>query len=107
MMAPTPIVALSWFAVSLQYRVDALRVCVLYQRPYPHRVKDIGVWNSVMKFINYAAVINIAGLMTDNFAISQYIPSVHAAVKDKGPVGQGFVFLILANIFVLFVNVFD
>lgn len=64
--APVTTVVMAYVAISVQHGVDAYRVTKLYQRPFPTRVANIGIWNGVMKFLKYASIVNLSGLLVTN-----------------------------------------
>ena len=41
----------------LEIRTDAFKLCMIYQRPFPERVKDIGHWQKIMEYMVVAAII--------------------------------------------------
>ncbi|CAF1336768.1 unnamed protein product [Adineta ricciae] len=41
----------------LEIRTDAFKLCMIYQRPFSQRVKDIGHWQKIMEYMIVAAVI--------------------------------------------------
>jgi len=64
--APVTTCILAYVAVSVQHGVDAYRFTQLYQRPFPNRVASIGIWNGVLKFLKYASIVNLSGLLVTN-----------------------------------------
>ncbi len=41
----------------LEIRTDAFKLCMIYQRPFSERVKDIGHWQKIMEYMVIAAII--------------------------------------------------
>ncbi|UJR15035.1 hypothetical protein I4U23_002008 [Adineta vaga] len=41
----------------LEIRTDAFKLCMIYQRPFSQRVKDIGHWQKIMEYMIIAAII--------------------------------------------------
>ena len=41
----------------LEIRTDAFKLCMIYQRPFSQRVKDIGHWQRIMEYMIIAAII--------------------------------------------------
>ncbi|CAF3695124.1 unnamed protein product [Adineta steineri] len=41
----------------LEIRTDAFKLCMIYQRPFSQRVKDIGHWQKIMEYMVMAAII--------------------------------------------------
>ncbi|CAF0967165.1 unnamed protein product [Adineta ricciae] len=41
----------------LEIRTDAFKLCMIYQRPFSQRVKDIGHWQKIMEYMIVAAII--------------------------------------------------
>ncbi|UJR31643.1 hypothetical protein I4U23_019124 [Adineta vaga] len=41
----------------LEIRTDAFKLCMIYQRPFSQRVKDIGHWQKIMEYMIMAAII--------------------------------------------------
>ncbi|CAF0977777.1 unnamed protein product [Rotaria sordida] len=41
----------------IEIRTDAFKLCMIYQRPFSQRVKDIGQWQIIMEYMVYAAII--------------------------------------------------
>ncbi|CAF0906288.1 unnamed protein product [Didymodactylos carnosus] len=41
----------------VEIRTDAFKICMIYQRPFTQRVKDIGHWQNVLELMIIAAVI--------------------------------------------------
>ncbi|CAF4457537.1 unnamed protein product, partial [Didymodactylos carnosus] len=41
----------------VEIRTDAFKMCMIYQRPFTHRVKDIGFWQNILEWMIIAATI--------------------------------------------------
>ncbi|CAF3275846.1 unnamed protein product [Rotaria socialis] len=41
----------------IEIRTDAFKLCMIYQRPFSQRVKDIGHWQKIMEYMVFAAII--------------------------------------------------
>jgi len=75
---PTKIALLTYFALSIHHRVDAIRLCVLYQRVHPSIAQSIGVWDPILKFVNYASVLILSALIVrmHGDCIIQFFPAL-------------------------------
>lgn len=40
----------------LEVHVDAVKLCFVHRRPFPHPAKDIGVWFYILRFMTYIAL---------------------------------------------------
>jgi hypothetical protein len=56
----------------LEIRTDAFKLCMIYQRPFSQRVKDIGHWQ-VNKTINYFSKILIRKFSLENYGIYDHL----------------------------------
>jgi len=65
-VSPLSTVALAYFAVTVQHRVDAMRLCTLYQRTYPDRAANIGVYSAMLTALKYISIVNVCGLLSTN-----------------------------------------
>lgn len=63
--------ALAFVNNFVELRVNAWRLCQLYQRPHPRSAEDIGTWFIVFEVISVAAVFTNAGIVcfTGNYMI--------------------------------------
>uniref|UniRef100_M4B5K8 Anoctamin transmembrane domain-containing protein n=1 Tax=Hyaloperonospora arabidopsidis (strain Emoy2) TaxID=559515 RepID=M4B5K8_HYAAE len=50
----TPLLALA--NNLLEVHVDAVKLCFVHRRPFPHPAKDIGVWFYILRFMTYIAL---------------------------------------------------
>lgn len=50
----TPLLALA--NNMLEVHVDAVKLCFVHRRPFPHPAKDIGVWFYILRFMTYIAL---------------------------------------------------
>ncbi|CAH0492872.1 unnamed protein product [Peronospora farinosa] len=50
----TPLLALA--NNMLEVHVDAVKLCFVHRRPFPHPAKDIGVWFHILRFMTYIAL---------------------------------------------------
>ncbi|KAE9355831.1 hypothetical protein PR003_g2645 [Phytophthora rubi] len=50
----TPLLALT--NNMLEVHVDAVKLCFVHRRPFPHPAKDIGVWFYILRFMTYIAL---------------------------------------------------
>ncbi|KAI9920598.1 hypothetical protein PsorP6_001910 [Peronosclerospora sorghi] len=50
----TPLLALA--NNILEIHVDAVKLCFVHRRPFPHPAKDIGVWFYILRFMTYIAL---------------------------------------------------
>ncbi|CAI5733837.1 unnamed protein product [Hyaloperonospora brassicae] len=50
----TPVLALA--NNLLEVHVDAVKLCFVHRRPFPHPAKDIGVWFYILRFMTYIAL---------------------------------------------------
>ncbi|KAG6976300.1 hypothetical protein JG688_00001510 [Phytophthora aleatoria] len=50
----TPLLALANNV--LEVHVDAVKLCFVHRRPFPHPAKDIGVWFYILRFMTYIAL---------------------------------------------------
>jgi len=91
MLAPAMITLLSFLAISIVMRTDAIRLVTLHRRPFPLRVNGIGVWNSILTFLTYASAINTVALLITNmdFDIAAHIPGFQALVAQLREASAG------------------
>ncbi|CEG40388.1 Protein required for meiotic chromosome segregation [Plasmopara halstedii] len=50
----TPLLALANNV--LEVHIDAVKLCFVHRRPFPHPAKDIGVWFYILRFMTYIAL---------------------------------------------------
>merc|ERR1719223_115933 len=73
--APT-IVVFAYVAVTFQHRIDAIQVCVNYQRPFPDHAADIGFWNSVLAALRIMVIVNTSALISSNPNVNFFLERV-------------------------------
>jgi hypothetical protein len=63
--------ALSFLSSYIQIRVDGWKFCQSFQRPEPKSAQDIGVWQIMLEFLSYIAIVYNFGLLffTSKFLI--------------------------------------
>ncbi|KAK4879968.1 hypothetical protein RN001_008114 [Aquatica leii] len=74
-----PLAAL-WAIINniLEIRSDAFKLCLVYQRPFSRKVKDIGAWQKAFEVIGALSIITNCGLLCLNpqFRKSYYLEEV-------------------------------
>ncbi|KAF5303166.1 hypothetical protein FQA39_LY10079 [Lamprigera yunnana] len=59
-----PLAAL-WAVINniLEIRSDAFKLCLVYQRPFPRKVKDIGAWQKAFEVVGALSILTNCGLL--------------------------------------------
>lgn len=57
------ITVLALIEISIEIRVDALKLCKLTRRPFPSGTEDIGIWKTVLQLISFFGIITNAAII--------------------------------------------
>lgn len=83
-----------FFLIFIDIRVDASRFLWFYKRPVGYPAQDIGIWSSILKFLNICALVTntFIALFTCNWPIGQFASS---SIQSK------FIYGVLIQFFII------
>ncbi|CAF1654394.1 unnamed protein product [Rotaria magnacalcarata] len=65
----------------IEIRTDAFKLCMIYQRPFSQRVKDIGHWQKIMEYMVFAAIIINCIFCSTRGVVRRLVPDLPFAAE--------------------------